>query len=385
MPSFFPVTGPAFRPATIAFLGLLAFATSRPIAPQPAPQPASPAQTAPPSIPAAHAQSPQPRPAAPAEAQPGVSEDQLKQMLTGKLLYLRGGYLDNSLAFNEHGALLGHSPAGSYTLCLVEISKVRLTKRKLELEGVRYGLHFQGALPYRDSSSAVDRVRITPKGKVLKISINREPLVKPKKIKEKPTIQAAPPAGLGAATVSPTQASQTLLDALHNVFADGLDARLIAAMPPFWKWYYQAAAAKTGFRPTDPAVQSQSAADRKARLLTGFQPPSNDYAQAAGVAGIALYHVVIGTDGKPEEIAVARPIGFGLDENAVDAIRKAQFQPAMKNGEPVPVLLDLVVEFRIYSKRTAVESATPQQAQPPSAPSLPGPYSLPQPNSAPQP
>jgi TonB family protein len=115
--------------------------------------------------------------------------------------------------------------------------------------------------------------------------------------------------------------------------------------------------------------------DRKARLTSTFEPASNEYAQNNGVAGISLYHVVIGADGKPEEIAVARPIGFGLDENAVDSIRKAAFEPAMKDGKPVPVLLDLVVEFHIYSKRTNV-AATPSAATQPNAPSLPGPYSL---------
>ena len=115
-----------------------------------------------------------------------------------------------------------------------------------------------------------------------------------------------------------------------------------------------------------------SMVDKKARLVSTFEPPSNQYAQDHGVAGICLYHVVIGADGKPGEIAVARPIGFGLDENAVDAIRKATFEPASKDGKPVPVLLNLVVEFRIYSKRTAV-TANPTQ-QPPES-SLPGPYS----------
>ena len=76
---------------------------------------------------------------------------------------------------------------------------------------------------------------------------------------------------------------------------------------------------------------------------------------------MALYHVVVGADGKPGEIAVARPIGFGLDENAVASIRKASFSPAMKDGKPVPVLLDLVVQFRIYSKRTSV-MGTPEHA-----------------------
>jgi TonB family protein len=153
------------------------------------------------------------------------------------------------------------------------------------------------------------------------------------------------------------------------------------SMPDFWKLDYAAAAAKTDYRPADPAVLRQSMVDQKARLASTFEPPSNEYAQDHGVAGMCLYHVVIGADGKPGEIAVARPIGFGLDESAVDAIRKATFQPAIKDGKPVPVMLDLVVEFRIYSKRTAVSTNSAAQ---PAAPSLPGPYSAQQPQQQPQ-
>jgi Gram-negative bacterial TonB protein C-terminal len=105
-------------------------------------------------------------------------------------------------------------------------------------------------------------------------------------------------------------------------------------------------------------------------------PASNQFAQDYGIAGICLYHVVVGADGKPGEIAVARPIGFGLDESAVDSIRNATFEPAIKDGKPVPVMLDLVVEFRIYSKRTAVAANQPQNQQPAAEPSLPGLYSV---------
>lgn len=345
-----------------------------------------------------------PAAAATAEQAGGMTEDELKQMLVGKMFYLRGGYLDDSLSFNEHGGLTGHSPQGSYTLNLIEIDKVRLTKHKVELEGVRYGLHFLGALPYEDPTKAVDRVRITPKKKVVKITIDRELVVKPRKEKSKKheaarnaltapapaapsdadaaqaEMAAAPAAerpadpGSVTTTISPAHATMVLKQALDNIFAQGLDARMLAAMPSFWKLYYRAAAARRDYRPSDPSVLFQDKVDRKARLLTNFEPESNDYAQNAGVAGMALYHVVVEADGKPGEIAVARPIGFGLDENAVAAIRKAKFEPAMKDGKPVPVMLDLVVEFRIYSKRTAA-AAAPGTEQKPAAPVLPGPYS----------
>ncbi|MGO8756519.1 MAG: energy transducer TonB [Terracidiphilus sp.] len=343
------------------------------------------------------------------EAAGEIGEEELRRMLVGKQLFLRGGYLDNSLSFNEHGSLVGHSPQGSYTLSGVEINKVHLTKHKVELEGDRYGLHFLGELPYEDPTKAVDRVNITPKKKVVRITIDREIVVKPKEKKEKgngkgahPTakpsspvtapadaassqsevqaeIAAAPAAERPAeaksvtTTTSPAHANQVLREALDNVFAQGFDDRMIAAMPDFWKLYYAAAAAKTDYRPKDPAVLRQSLVDQRARLTTQFEPPSNEYAQDHGVAGMCLYHVVIGPDGKPGEIAVARPIGFGLDENAVDSIRKATFQPAIKDGKPVPVMLDLIVQFRIYSQRTAVATNPSNE---PAGPSLPGPYSV---------
>lgn len=351
---------------------------------------------------------------APAATQPkpaqagAITEEELKQLLVGKPLYLRGGYLDNSLSFSEHGVLIGHSPQGSYTLSAVQIDKVRLSKHKVELTGARYGLHFLGALPSEDPTRAVDRVKITPKKKVLKITIDRELVVTPKKKKaakteahtqKRPSTDssiepAVPPEAseadqakveIAAAakqpvdpssvprTTSPAHAAKMLKDALDLIFAQGFDERLMSSMPDFWKLYYQAAAAKTDYRPKDPAVLRQNMVDQKARLTSTFEPESNEFAQANGVAGMALYHTVIGVDGKPGEIAVGRPIGFGLDENAVEAIRKASFQPAIKDGKPVPVLLDLVVQFRIYSSRTA---AKPEAAAKPSDTALPGPYSV---------
>ena len=399
---------------------------------------AAPAPTA--AAPAAQAPAVEaPLPAKPAAAQAGkaepsqageITEDEVRQKLVGKPLYLRGGYLDSYLIFNEHGALVGHSAQGSYTLNGIEIGKVRLGKHKLELEGTRYGLHFLGALPNEDPTKAVDRVRITPNKKVVRITIDREVVVSAKKAasprralfrrrdkqdegdeyaeilakgapaakpatapasapdgmsdadQAKAQIAAAPPAerpadpGSVTTTVSPAHAATVLREALDRVFAPGIDDRLKAAMPPFWRLYYQAAAANTDYRPSDPAVQRQNTVDKKARLISTFEPESNEYAQAHAVAGMALFHTVIGADGKPAEIAVARPIGFGLDENAVEAIRKATFEPAIKDGKPVPVLLDLVVQFRIYSKRTAARADPSKPVDSADQPSLPGPYSV---------
>jgi TonB family protein len=408
-----PAPAQAQEPAT---------ATSTEVQQAPAPPPA-----AQPPVPATAAQ---PIAAAGPAHPNSISEEELKQMLVGKQIYLRGGYLGDTLSFDEHGRIVGHSPQGSYTLSVFQIDHVRLTKHKVELEGLRYGLHFNEQLAYEDSSTSYDKVRITPKKKVVKITIDREMVVNPKKKKEssqekgdtpvtvlspapiaaapnsaaaaRPAPSAAPdsaapseadqlkasiaataeaerPADPASVTTTTSQdhANRLLRDAIDAIFAPGLDDRMMAAMPDFWKLYYQAVAAKADYRPADAAIQRQNTVDQKAHLLTSFEPDSNDFAQTAGVAGMALYHTVIGADGKPGDIAVARPIGFGLDENAVAAIRKAKFSPAIKNGQPVPVMLDLVVQFRIFSNRTAASAAAETAEKDTSEPPiLPGPYSV---------
>jgi TonB family protein len=182
-------------------------------------------------------------------------------------------------------------------------------------------------------------------------------------------------------TTSQAHANQLLLDAVDRTFAPGLDDRMMAAMPDFWKLYYRSLSAKTTDRPADITILRQSTVDQKAHLLTAFEPASNEFAQTAGVAGMALYRTVISADGEPTEIAVARPIGFGLDESAVASIRKAKFSPAIKDGKPVPVMIDLVVQFRIFSNRTAAQGAldTVEKEKVPE-PTLPGPYSVSRPN-----
>lgn len=328
---------------------------------------------------------------------PAITEEELRQQLVGKTFYLRGGWLDNDLHFGENGKLDGTSPRGSFALCLVEVTQVHLKKHRLELEGNRYGVHFLGALPTEEQTTAFDKVRLTPKKKPMHITIDREAVEKPKKEKpqKKQKKQSAQPVAqqpsgatvANAATIAPPEkssepmhtvadANRALRSALDRIFSSGMDAHMIEGLPDYWQLYYKAVEAHADYRPSDATVLRQSQVDRKAKLVSAVEPPSNDYAQKNGVAGVAMYHVIVGADGKAEQVAVGRPIGFGLDENAVAAIHKATFEPAMKDGKPVPVLLDLLVEFRIYSKRTAeASSAVPQAAQAPE-PVLPGPYSV---------
>jgi hypothetical protein len=111
-----------------------------------------------------------------------IKEDQLKQLLVGKTLYLRAGYQDNNLEFDEQGRLQSHSSKASFTLSQIQINKVKVSKRKIEFEGDRYALHFLGAAPRKRnpcaSPSSAKRSRSQRKktrAKTRNINIRRSP------------------------------------------------------------------------------------------------------------------------------------------------------------------------------------------------------------------
>lgn len=87
--------------------------------------------------------------------------------------------------------------------------------------------------------------------------------------------------------------------------------------------------------------------DVKAPFVVSKAKP--EYSKEAGLAkleGSVLLSLVVGADGHPRDIQVARPLGLGLDENAVENVRAWQFQPGAKNGTPVDVLVNEEVFFR---------------------------------------
>jgi len=50
----------------------------------------------------------------------------------------------------------------------------------------------------------------------------------------------------------------------------------------------------------------------------------------------------------PEYSEEARTLGLGLDEKAIEAVKNWKFEPAMKDGKPVAVQINVEVDFRLY-------------------------------------
>jgi len=79
--------------------------------------------------------------------------------------------------------------------------------------------------------------------------------------------------------------------------------------------------------------------------------PDTEYSEEARKAkyqGTCVLWLVVGPDGHPRDIKVARTLGLGLDEKAIEAVKTWKFEPAMKDGKPVAVQINVEVSFRLY-------------------------------------
>ncbi len=84
------------------------------------------------------------------------------------------------------------------------------------------------------------------------------------------------------------------------------------------------------------------------RVLYSPNPEYSEEARKAKFQGTVVLWLVVGADGRPREIRVARALGMGLDQKAIEAVRTWQFEPAKKDGVSVPVQINVEVNFRLY-------------------------------------
>lgn len=74
-------------------------------------------------------------------------------------------------------------------------------------------------------------------------------------------------------------------------------------------------------------------------------PPYSLDARKARYSGDVVLSVVISPEGRVSEVEVVKPLGLGLDENAVKTVRTWRFRPGERDGKPVPVRVLIDVTF----------------------------------------
>jgi periplasmic protein TonB len=77
-------------------------------------------------------------------------------------------------------------------------------------------------------------------------------------------------------------------------------------------------------------------------------PEFSEEARKAKYQGTVMLQLVVDADGLPRNIQITRSLGMGLDEKAIETVGTWRFEPARKNGHPVPVLINVEVDFSLH-------------------------------------
>ena len=83
---------------------------------------------------------------------------------------------------------------------------------------------------------------------------------------------------------------------------------------------------------------------------SGIKKPMPSYpreARTSGVQGTVILRCIFSATGKVTNVRVVSGLPLGLTERAIAAAEKIQFRPAMKDGKPVSVWMQLEYNFNV--------------------------------------
>lgn len=84
------------------------------------------------------------------------------------------------------------------------------------------------------------------------------------------------------------------------------------------------------------------------RAIYKPDPEYSEEARKAKYQGTVVLTVIVGPDGRVHNARVARSLGMGLDEKAVEKVLVWKFKPATKDSKPVAVEVSVEVQFNLY-------------------------------------
>jgi TonB family protein len=84
-------------------------------------------------------------------------------------------------------------------------------------------------------------------------------------------------------------------------------------------------------------------------VLIEARPPYTEEARRSRVQGDALLQFIVRKDGTADSFKIVRRLGYGLDESAIDTVKKRyRFKPGTFQGKPVDVKILLLFNFKLY-------------------------------------
>ena len=108
-----------------------------------------------------------------------------------------------------------------------------------------------------------------------------------------------------------------------------------------------AATAPPDYRTTTPLRRIGGSVSSPVVMHT-VDPKFSEEARKSKFMGVVLINLIVDTNGVPQNVHILRGVGMGLDEQALIAVKQYRFKPAMEGGKPVPVELNVEVNFQIF-------------------------------------
>ncbi|HEY4381226.1 MAG TPA: energy transducer TonB [Acidobacteriaceae bacterium] len=99
-------------------------------------------------------------------------------------------------------------------------------------------------------------------------------------------------------------------------------------------------------------------------VLHAANPQFSEQARKEKFGGVVLVTLIVDANGQPQNVHVLRGVGMGLDEKAVEAVKQYSFRPATEGGKPVPVQLNVEVNFQVLFNPPKVLHSAPLQLSP---------------------
>src|SRR5262249_6395578 len=78
------------------------------------------------------------------------------------------------------------------------------------------------------------------------------------------------------------------------------------------------------------------------------EPVYTDAARSWRLQGVVGLNIEVDTTGAVRKVSIVRPLGLGLDENAVATVSTWRFSPAKIDGKPVATGIRIDVDFKLF-------------------------------------
>ena len=82
-------------------------------------------------------------------------------------------------------------------------------------------------------------------------------------------------------------------------------------------------------------------------IVYRVEPEYSEEARKARFQGTVVLKTIVRRDGTVDVVNVVRSLGFGLDQNAIQALKQWRFRPAMENGKVVDAIVNIEVNFNL--------------------------------------